>query len=270
MSPPSTRKVDVDVSRTAATMSATLQAIPSSAARATLAPVVPPWMPEITAPAFGATRAPEARQARKHPSAGRIVGLPGQLAQGGRVLSQVQLLAQPLEHRAGREHAAVERVLGAAVDPPRDRRQQPAGRLRDLVADVGKHEDAGAVRRLDEARGHAARPSQGRLLVGLAAERKLGRPRVVAHRSEVAGRVEHVREHLGGNAEPLAQPGVEPGLAQRVQLGARGRRLVGGEAGPEPVAEVGVDRADTEGPGVARAATPSSFSSSQAIFAAEK
>jgi hypothetical protein len=117
---------------------------------------------------------------------------------------------------------------------------------------VGEHEHAGAVRGLDAAGDHARRARQRRLLVGLAAtERKLGRPRVVAHRSEVAGRVEHVRKYLGWDAESLAQPGVEPGLAQRVELGTRRGRLIGGEAGPQPVAEEGVHRAHAEGPGVA-------------------
>ena len=84
-------------------------------------------------------RSCRARRARHHgaptpvmpgrmrtPSA--LVGAARQLAERRRVGGEAELAAQPLEHLAGREHAAVERVLLAAADAPCDR--SAAGRRR--------------------------------------------------------------------------------------------------------------------------------------------
>ncbi len=197
---------------------------------------------------------PDAGQRRQHAGAGAVLGLAGELGQRGRPLGDAELAAHPLEHRAGGEHAAVDRVLRDAVDPPRHGRQQPAGRSRHLGARVPEHEHAGAVGRLDPSRHHAARPGQRRLLVDdLPAQRQLDRPRLVAQHAQLAGGLAHLGQHVERHAEQLAQARVEAGCAERVQLRARGGRGVGREARAEPVAEERVDGPHAQGAGVAGA-----------------
>ena len=103
--------------------------------------------------------------------------------------------------------------------------------------------------------GHdAARAGQRGLLIHhLAAQPQLDRPRVVAQRAELAGGVAHLGQDVGWHAEQLTQVLVEAGRAEPVELRARGGGVVGGEAGPEPVAQERVDGAHPQRAGVARA-----------------
>ena len=160
---------------------------------------------------------PDPRQPGQHPGPGGGLRLAGQLAERGRVLGDPELVAHPLQHRPGGEDAAVERVLDLAVDAPGDGRQQPPGRLRDPLADVGEDEDAGPVGRLDPAGLDAGRARQRRLLVDdLAPEGQLDRPALVLQRAELARRVADLRQHVHRHAEDLAEALVEaPGLSIR-------------------------------------------------------
>ena len=105
--------------------------MPSSAARATFARVVPPCMPGEHRARVGLPpgRA-DARQAGQHARAAVVLGArgPARRARPGSS-AMPELAAHPLEHRAGGEHAAVDRVLHPAVDAPGHGRQQAAGRL---------------------------------------------------------------------------------------------------------------------------------------------
>ena len=114
---------------------------------------------------------------------------------------------------------------------------------------MGEHEDAGAVGRLHPAGLDAGGAGQGGLLVDdLAAEGQLDRPALVPQRAELAGRVAHLGQHLDRYPEDLAQPRVEaPGVPIRMELGPRGGRGLGGEAGAEPVAEERVHRPHPQG-----------------------
>ena len=115
------------LSRMAATTSATRQAMPSSAARATCARVVPPCIPASTARASGRHHgAPRPARPGSTRAPAVVLGLARQLGERGRALGHAELAAHPLEHRPGGEHAAVDRVLRAAVDAPGDGGQQAA------------------------------------------------------------------------------------------------------------------------------------------------
>ena len=183
--------------------------------------------------------------------------------------------AQPLEHRAGREHAAVERVLDLAADPPRHRRQEAAGGARDVLARRGR----GRTRRSrrSPSPGRARRsprppaPPAGR--PPGAQQRQLDRP---------VGSWRSVPSSPGAVADLAAAPragrrsartarGPSRASPSRLQLRARGGRGVGGEARPEPVAQERVDRAHPQRAGVAAPAGPlRSCSSSHASLPAEK
>src|SRR5437899_3090112 len=43
-----------------------------------------------------------------------------------RVREEAESVAQPLDRRTGDEHAALESICRVAIDPPRDRREEPA------------------------------------------------------------------------------------------------------------------------------------------------
>ena len=204
------------VSRIAATTSATRQAIPSSAARATCARVVPPSSPASTARAFGrhhgapipasagSTRALPESSASRASSPSAAGPRPGRAP--GRATR-----ASP-RRRTRRRRARTPSARRSA------RRSSAAGRprARDVVADVGEHEDPGAVGRLDPARDHGPGAGERRLLVdGLPAEAQLGRPARVA-----AGR--RARRRCRGSR------------------GARrsGRRSVSQSAGSQPAASI--------------------------------
>jgi hypothetical protein len=118
---------------------------------------------------------------------------------------------------------------------------------------VPEHEHPGPVGGLHAAGDNAAGTGQRGLLVHhLPAQPQLGGPGRVAQHAELARGVAHVRQHVERHAEQLAQAGVETGPPERVELGARGGRGVGGEARAEPVAEERVDRAHAQGAGVSR------------------
>src|SRR5262249_17278112 len=149
-----------------------------------------------------------------------------------------ELVAHPFEHRPGGEDATVERVLDPAVDAPGNRRQQAAGRLRDLVANVGEYEDPRAVGGLDAAGGDAGGTGEGGLLVGhLRPQRQLDRPALVLQRAQLSGTVTDLGKHLLWDAEDLAETIIEAGPIDALQLHPRPGRDVGGEAGAQPVAE---------------------------------
>ena len=172
---------------------------------------------------------------------------------GGRLGREAELAADPLEHLARGEDAAVERVLGDAADAPGDGGEEAARRLGDLVADVGEHEHAGAVGGLDAAGRHGAGAGQGGLLVDHAGgEWQVLRTSSVAKRAERADAVADLGQGVGGHAEALAQPRVPAGVAEAVQLGARGGRGVGGEEAAELVGQPRVDVAEAQRAAVAR------------------
>ena len=166
------------------------------------------------------------------------------LSAGGS-LGDAELVAHPLEHRPRGEDAAVERVLDLAVDAPGDRGQQAAGRLGDLLADVGEDEDAGAVGRLDAARLDAGGAGERRLLVDdLAAERQLDRPALVRAACRARRPCRESRAARPSGTPKISQRrSSKPGPVDPLQLRPRGGRGVGGEARAEPVAEERVDRA---------------------------
>ena len=178
--------------------------------------------PELSAPRASA------------PSAGRLVG-------------EAELAAHPLEHLRRREHAAVERVLLVAVDPPGDGRQQAARRLRHLVADVGEHEHAGPVGGLHAPGDHAAGAGERGLLVDHAG----GQRQVAGQRSWRSTPSSPTLSPTSASASVgtpklLAQPRVPALVAEPVELCARRGRGVGGEAGAEPVGEPRVDVAEPQ------------------------
>jgi hypothetical protein len=118
---------------------------------------------------------------------------------------------------------------------------------------VREDEHAGAVGRLDPSRHDAPCARERGLLVDdLGCERQLDWPGVVTQDPKLADRVAHRRQHVRRHPESLAQPRVERGRAEGVELRARSGRGVGREAGAEPVAQERVDGAHPEGSGVAR------------------
>ncbi len=274
VSPPSTRRLSTStLSRIASTTSATRQAMPSSAARATWARGGAPADPGEHRPSV---RAPPGRadpgESRQHPRASRVVGLARQRAERRRGIGESELAAEPLEHRPGGEDAAVERVLGPAVDHPGDRRQQATCGLGDLFADVGKDEDAGPVGGLDPAGHDGAGPGEGRLLVdGLTAEREArpasaGGPGCRARRrsrGSRAGPPAGRRRSRRAGVEARGHRSAGAGCARRSRGRWRSRRR-GGRRGTRR-------RSPCEGCRASWAsATASSCSSSQASLAAEK
>ena len=239
----------------AATTSATRQAMPSNAARATCARVVPAVRPAIVPRASGrhhgaptpvmpgSTRAP--------PLSGTAAG---ERAERGRLGREAELAAQPLEHLAGGEHAAVERVLGHAVDPPGDGGEEAAGRLRDLVADVGEHEHAGAVGRLDapgrrRRRRRRARPAgrpRGRSAAAPADQRSWRSVPSSPTLSRTSGSAS------AGTPKRSHSHGSQPGSPRRCSCVRDAVEASVAKQAAEPVGQPGVDVAEPQRAAVAR------------------
>jgi hypothetical protein len=122
VSPPSTRSASTaTASRTAPTTSATRHAALERGAGDLRALGAGGEAGDRAAGVGPPPRRADAGDAGQDPHAAGVRRAAGELAERGRLVGQAELAAQPLEHLAGREHAAVERVLVAAVDPPGDR-----------------------------------------------------------------------------------------------------------------------------------------------------
>src|SRR5215218_252761 len=151
-------------------------------------------------------RRSEPRQRREHAHPAGVVDLGGPGHEAGGVGVEAEIAAEPVQQRARREHAAVDRPLDAAADPPGDRGEQAAGRARPLVADVREHEHASAISRLHATRTDAAGAGERGLLVDEPRPQwQLRRPRWVAQDAEVASRVGDPRERRARDAEDVEQ-----------------------------------------------------------------
>ena len=174
---------------------------------------------------------------------------------------------------AGRRPRPAPGTATRASRPPRTRRrrartpvrpsmrpghggQQAAGGLRHLVAHVGEHEDA-RCRRWPSPAPAPRSPTPASAAcwsTTCAAQRQLDRPArggAACPSSPALSRTSGSTS--GGTPNRSHSHGSKPGVPRRVQLGARGRRGVGGEAGAEPVAQERVDGAHAQRAGLARA-----------------
>ena len=115
---------------------------------------------------------------RRHQVHAAVVGdACGQLLDLGRGSHEAETVAHPLHDRAADEHAALQRVLGAVFDSPRDRGHQLLSRGHRPRADVLEEEAPGAVGVLRHAWLAAHLAEEGRLLVtGHAGDRHFGEP----------------------------------------------------------------------------------------------
>src|SRR5207245_9371927 len=88
-----------------------------------------------------------------------------QVLRFGRVVDEVQAVAQPLDRRARDEDAALQRVHRLTAGPAGDRGEQPTSRLWAAPARVQQQEGPGAIGVLRLSRRHTALPVQRCLLV---------------------------------------------------------------------------------------------------------
>ena len=118
------------------------------------------------------------------------------------LLQQAQFVAQPLDGGAGREHAALERVVHLAAEPPRDRGEQSVLRGHATFARVHQHEAACAVGVLRVARREAGLAEEGALLIaGHAGHGDGGVEDAGCRFAEHAARGAHLRENAARNVQ---------------------------------------------------------------------
>ena len=216
-------------------MSATRQAIASSAAR----PIWPARTPDVS-PAMTA-RASERHQGAPSPaSAGSTRTPPASSAAAAAAASAAGSSARPrsrLSHSSRAPAVKTPPSIAHSGAPPRTLQatvgsSPPVGQGA-LGAGVGEHEDPGSVGGLDPARDDAAGARQRSLLIDAAcAQRQLDRPALVPQRAQVARSVGDLGQRLGGDPEYLQQAGVpvgcpELGAARRSRGRWRNRRRVG-------------------------------------------
>jgi len=144
--PPAVRPASA---RIASTTSRVWNAIDSSAARATWPRVVPRVRPTSAPRASARHRGAPSPRMRDEHDAARVRDRPGQRLAVGGVREHAEPIAQPLNRRAGDEHAALQRVRGLALRPARDSREQAGPRGHGAGAGVEQQEAPGAVRFLD-------------------------------------------------------------------------------------------------------------------------
>ncbi len=173
-----------------------------------------------------------------------VLDLAGQLVDLRCAGDDAEVVAQPLDERAGDRDRALKRVdrLGCADLVP-DRGQQAAPASDRLLAGVEQEEGAGAVRALGLAGVEAGLPEQGRRLVAEGAGHR--------YAAEVAARLavdvrggQDLRQHRPGYAERVQQLRVPVHCGQTHQHGTAGvghvRRMPPGQPPDQP----GVDGAE--------------------------
>ena len=167
--PPSTRRLGSASPASAciaSSTSATRWASPSSVARASSAGPLPAAQPEDRAARLRLpVRRGQAGQRRYEQWRRRRVGRLGQGATLGRIGDQLQLIAQPLDRRAGHEHAAIERVMGQLRRLPGHRAKQPVVAQRRPLASVEQQKGTRAKGTLSHPWRKATLPEQRRLLI---------------------------------------------------------------------------------------------------------
>ena len=184
-------------------------------------------------------------QRREQAHAAAVLHLGRHARKRRRILRQPQVPAQPFQKRSGGEHATVDRPLDLPVRPPGHGGEEPALRVRPLIARVREDEHAGSVGRLDEPRLHAARSRERGLLIDEArSQRQLARPGWVGQGPEIACRVHDLGQRGARDAEDAEQRGIP---LRGTELRPRGRRGVRRESGSQAVAEKGVDRSEPSG-----------------------
>ena len=170
----------------------------------------------------------------------------GPVSDGG--FDEPELVAQPLDRRAGDEHRALERVGRRAARVAAQRREQPAAADHAARAGVQHQERTGAVGVLGHPGLEAALAEERRLLVARdARDRDPGRHALVGRRlAEDPGAGADLRQHRRGDAEDLQQLRVEAALVDVVEQRARGVRGIRGVDAPagEAVDQPRVDRAE--------------------------
>ena len=120
-------------------------------------------------------RRPESGEGRHEIDAAVVRDGPRQRLDIGRRLDHAQPVAQPLDHGAADEDAALERIAGLAADLPGHRREQPIARHHRALAGVLQQKAAGAVGVLRHARrdAHLAE-ERGLLIPGDPGDRDIG------------------------------------------------------------------------------------------------
>ena len=171
-------------------------------------------------------RRAQARKGRHEIDAAIVLHALGQSFDLGRGLDDAEPVAQPLNRRAGDEHAAFKRVFRAAVDLPGDRCKQIVLRWNRLLARVHEHEAAGAVGVLHHARiGAHLTEERGLLIAGDARDGNAAAEQAGLAVDFTGGA--DLGQHGFGNIENLQQLLVPTASLDVVEHGARGVADVG-------------------------------------------
>ena len=185
---------------------------------------------------------------RRHDRHAAIVVRPRQRLGLARMADPAEPVAQPLDHAAGHEHRALERIGALSANLAQYRRQQAVARSAWLAPGGGQDEGAGAKRGLGRADLAAALADRRRLLV----------PRQPADRDRraqpgrIAGgdrtsHVDHSRQTGVRDPEQVAQPRVEARAFERQQQGAAGvARVADMRAARQLPHQPAFDRAERE------------------------
>ena len=131
-------------------------------------------------------RRPQSRESRHHIAPVCILHSCREELRLRRIVQYLELVAQPLDRGAGYVYRSFQGIRHLAVNPPRDRGQQPVVRQNRLMSHIHQHEAAGAVGVFRIARVKTPLPEQRRLLI----------PRVSADRNRAA---EELRVRLAVN-----------------------------------------------------------------------
>ena len=139
----------------------------------------------------------------------------------GGLADELHFVAQPLNHRAADEHAALQRIAGLTVHPPADGGDQVVLGLDGVFAGVHQHEAAGAIGILAHAGREAALSEQrGVLIAGQCGDGDFAAKDALVQIADDLRAVHDLGQHLRGNVHDLQQLFIPALFIDVVQHGA--------------------------------------------------
>ena len=145
-----------------------------------------------------------------------------------RSADELEIVTQPLHHRAANEDAAFERILKPLLRARRNGRNQLVFRAHKLRADVLEEEAAGAIRILGFACAPAQLTKERRLLVaGDACDGRAAKAQRCSHLAHALARPHNFRQQACGDPEEFEQLRVPLALHDVEEQCARGVGHVG-------------------------------------------